>query len=87
MFLFNFVCSFAASSLEKDMNTFLQGMGSDFCDVKLLLEDTPIPAHRAILVARSAYFEALFRSFDPVNKTVNVSDFCYLLHNLLVHVW
>ena len=63
---------FAASSLEKDMMAFLHGMGSEFCDVTLLLEGTAIPAHKAILVARSAYFEALFRSFEPADKTVKV---------------
>ena len=57
------------------MSRFLQGVGSEFCDVTLMLEGTPIPAHRAILVARSAYFKGLFRSFAPSDKTVEVQQY------------
>lgn len=49
--------------------------GKEFCDVDLILEDHVIPAHKAILVARSGYFEARFRSCMPneTDKKVNVS--------------
>jgi hypothetical protein len=49
------------------------GAGAEFADISLMLDDTPTRAHKAILVARSGYFEALFRSFSPANNTVNVS--------------
>jgi len=43
-----------------------------FCDVTLLLEDTCIPVHKAIIVARCGYFEALFRSFEPKEDKIQV---------------
>lgn len=57
------------------MRTFLLSTGKEFCDVDLILEDHIIPAHKAILVARSGYFEARFRSCMPseTDKRVNVS--------------
>lgn len=57
------------------MRTFLLSTGKEFCDVDLILEDHVIPAHKAILVARSGYFEARFRSCMPneTDKRVNVS--------------
>ena len=55
------------------MESFLKGIGHDFCDITLLLDGTRIPAHKAILAARCSYFEAMFRSFMPEDHTVKVS--------------
>lgn len=54
------------------MEMFLRSVGKEFCDVTLVLEETSIPAHKAILAARCSYFEAMFRSFMPEDSTVNV---------------
>ncbi|XP_078039425.1 leucine zipper like transcription regulator 1 isoform X2 [Augochlora pura] len=59
------------TTLEQDMEAFLKSVGSEFCDVTLMLNGTSIPAHKAILAARCNYFEGLFRSFMPENKMVN----------------
>jgi len=61
------------TSLEQDMELFLRSVGKEFCDVTLVLEDTSIPAHKAILAARCSYFEAMFRSFMPEDATVNIA--------------
>ncbi|XP_019401858.1 PREDICTED: leucine-zipper-like transcriptional regulator 1 isoform X2 [Crocodylus porosus] len=53
------------TSLIQDMKAYLEGAGMDFCDIILLLDGHPRPAHKAILAARSSYFEAMFRSFMP----------------------
>jgi len=55
------------------MEAFLKNVGQEFCDITLMLNDMPIPAHKAVLAARCSYFEALFRSFMPANNRVNVS--------------
>lgn len=55
------------------MEAFLKNVGQEFCDITLMLNDMPILAHKAVLAARCSYFEALFRSFMPVNNKVNVS--------------
>ncbi|XP_078039424.1 leucine zipper like transcription regulator 1 isoform X1 [Augochlora pura] len=60
------------TTLEQDMEAFLKSVGSEFCDVTLMLNGTSIPAHKAILAARCNYFEGLFRSFMPENKMVNM---------------
>ncbi|XP_019760823.2 leucine-zipper-like transcriptional regulator 1 [Dendroctonus ponderosae] len=62
------------NSLEYDMQNFLHNTGKQFCDVDLILEDHVIPSHKAILVARSGYFEARFRSCMPneTDKRVNI---------------
>ena len=52
------------TTLEEDMEKFLETTGEEFADVTLILDDMRIPAHQAILAARSAYFEGLFRSFS-----------------------
>lgn len=54
------------------MQAFLKGTGQEFCDITLLLDGVPIPAHKAVLAARCSYFEGLFRSFMPESNTVNV---------------
>ena len=57
------------------MEGFLKGkLGRDYADITLMLDDTPLYAHKAILAARSNYFEAMFRSFMPENDIVNVSE-------------
>lgn len=48
--------------------------GGEFCDITLMLGETPIPAHKAILAARCNYFEAMFRWNDPENHTVKASN-------------
>ncbi|XP_058802390.1 leucine-zipper-like transcriptional regulator 1 isoform X4 [Phymastichus coffea] len=60
------------TTLEQDMQAFLKGIGQEFCDITLLLDGVPIPAHKAVLAARCSYFEGLFRSFMPENNTVNI---------------
>uniref|UniRef100_A0A8D0AKV8 Leucine zipper like post translational regulator 1 n=1 Tax=Sander lucioperca TaxID=283035 RepID=A0A8D0AKV8_SANLU len=61
------------TSLVQDMKAYLEGGGLEFCDIVLLLDGQPRPAHKAILAARSSYFEAMFRSFMPVDGQVNIS--------------
>ncbi|XP_074062670.1 leucine-zipper-like transcriptional regulator 1 isoform X1 [Macrotis lagotis] len=61
------------TSLIQDMKACLEGAGADFCDITLLLDGHPRPAHKAILAARSSYFEAMFRSFMPEDGQVNIS--------------
>lgn len=54
------------TSLQQDLQTFLTSeAGREFADVQLRLEDSVTPSHKAILAARSSYFEGYFRSFDP----------------------
>ncbi|XP_065075653.1 leucine-zipper-like transcriptional regulator 1 homolog [Ochlerotatus camptorhynchus] len=60
------------TSLENDMALFLKSGGKEFCDINLVLEGTIIPAHKSILAARCTYFQAMFRSFMPVDNTVNI---------------
>ncbi|XP_060628416.2 leucine-zipper-like transcriptional regulator 1 isoform X1 [Anolis sagrei] len=61
------------TSLVQDMKAYLEGAGLEFCDIILLLDGHPRPAHKAILAARSSYFEAMFRSFMPEDGQVNIS--------------
>lgn len=61
------------TSLVQDMKAYLEGAGRDFCDITLLLDGHPRPAHKTILAARSSYFEAMFRSFMPEDGQVNIS--------------
>lgn len=68
-----FFCIFAGTTLEQDMELFLNHMGSDFCDITLDLDGNHIRAHKAILAARCGYFEGLFRSFMPDNGMVQVA--------------
>ncbi len=43
-------------------------------DILIMLDEggTPIPAHRCILAARCAYFEAFFRSFMPKERKITM---------------
>uniref|UniRef100_A0A665X383 BTB domain-containing protein n=1 Tax=Echeneis naucrates TaxID=173247 RepID=A0A665X383_ECHNA len=43
------------TSLVQDMKAYLEGGGLEFCDIILLLDGHPRPAHKAILAARSRY--------------------------------
>lgn len=61
------------TSLIQDMKAYLEGAGTEFCDIILLLDGHPRAAHKAILAARSSYFEAMFRSFMPEDGQVNIS--------------
>uniref|UniRef100_A0A8C6VZC7 Leucine zipper like post translational regulator 1 n=1 Tax=Nothobranchius furzeri TaxID=105023 RepID=A0A8C6VZC7_NOTFU len=61
------------TSLVQDMKAYLEGGGLEFCDIVLLLDGHPRPANKAILAARSSYFEAMFRSFMPEDGQVNIS--------------
>ncbi|XP_064620345.1 leucine-zipper-like transcriptional regulator 1 isoform X2 [Lineus longissimus] len=61
------------NSLEKDLELFLKGIGHEFCDITLMLDGNPIPAHMAILAGRCSYFEAMFRSFMPEDNTVQIA--------------
>lgn len=60
------------SSLEQDMAIFLRATGQEFTDIDLILGEDVIPAHKSILAARCEYFQAMFRSFMPVDGTVRV---------------
>lgn len=76
------------TTLEQDMEAFLQNVGREFCDITLMLDGAPKPAHKAILAARCSYFEGMFRSFMPENNTVNVSNssafvFCITIKNCI----
>ena len=67
-------CSVSASNVVNDMKNFLiTSQGSKFCDITLVLQGEKIPAHKAVLAARSRYFEAMFRNFMPKDNCVNVS--------------
>uniref|UniRef100_A0A3Q3F849 Leucine zipper like post translational regulator 1 n=1 Tax=Labrus bergylta TaxID=56723 RepID=A0A3Q3F849_9LABR len=46
------------TSLVQDMKAYLEGGGLEFCDIVLLLDGHPRPAHKAILAARSSYLFA-----------------------------
>ncbi|XP_065333126.1 leucine-zipper-like transcriptional regulator 1 isoform X1 [Cloeon dipterum] len=63
---------FVGSTLEQDLENLLTTTGREFCDITLQLDGVSIPAHKAILAARCTYFEAMFRSFMPVNGIVQV---------------
>ena len=61
------------TTLEEDMEKFLGTTGEEFSDVTLVLDDMQIPSHQAILAARSAYFEGLFRSFSSSPQAVTIT--------------
>lgn len=64
---------FVGSTLEQDLENLLSVTGREFYDITLQLDGASIPAHKAILAARCTYFEAMFRSFMPVDGIVHVS--------------
>ena len=62
------------SSLQDDLKEFLDSdLGRPFTDISLRVGDQTVFAHKAILAARCAYFEALFRSFMPENHEVEIT--------------
>ncbi|XP_033108495.1 leucine-zipper-like transcriptional regulator 1 [Anneissia japonica] len=63
------------TTLAQDMMTFMKSMtGKEYCDITLMLDDnTAFKAHKAILAARSSYFEAMFRSFMPEDGKVKMT--------------
>lgn len=65
------------------MANFLRSGGNDFCDINLVLDGKIIPSHKSILAARCSYFQAMFRSFMPLDSTVNVSSQIFFLLRLL----
>lgn len=67
----------APPSLQDDLEGFLDSeSGRPFADVALRIGpggEQVVLAHRAVLIARCAYFEALFRSFTPQNHEVEIT--------------
>jgi hypothetical protein len=62
------------TSLQEDMKHFLDSPDGDrFSDVYLTLDTAVIPSHKAVLAARSSYFEGLFRSFNPSDDKISIS--------------
>lgn len=59
------------TTLEQDMSVLLGG-GGELADVRLRVGGAQRPAHRSVLAARAAYFEAMFRSFSPHDNIVNI---------------
>ncbi|KAJ0173190.1 hypothetical protein K1T71_011366 [Dendrolimus kikuchii] len=60
------------TTLEQDMSVLCSGGCAELSDVRLRVGAAMRPAHRSILAARAAYFEAMFRSFSPQDNIVNV---------------
>ena len=62
------------SSLQDDLEAFLlSDNGRPFTDIALRVNNKVVLAHKPILAARCAYFEALFRSFMPENNEVEMT--------------
>ena len=65
---------FGGSSLRQDLERFLDSSQSaTFADISLKLGSDSIRSHKAILAARSSYFEGLFRSFDPPDDKITIT--------------
>lgn len=61
-------------SLQHDLKQLLDSeVGQAFTDVLLKVGSEIVPAHKAVLAARSSYFEALFRSFSPEDHSVEIT--------------
>jgi len=60
-------------SLNDDLKDFLHNFGNEFADINLYLDGQPIPSHKAILAARTSYFEGMLRSFCPPDNKVVIS--------------
>ena len=64
----------APPSLKDDLQQLLlSDTGRPFTDVVLRVGDKCVLSHKAVLVARSSYFEALFRSFSPEDHSVEIT--------------
>ena len=62
------------SSLQDDLREFLlTDAGQPFADIILQVGEKEVLAHKPILIARCAYFEALCRSFMPQNHRVDIT--------------
>jgi len=62
------------SSLQDDLRDFLQSeIGKNYADVFLEVGEVMVPAHKPVLAARCAYFEAMFRSFMPKDHLVKIT--------------
>lgn len=72
-----FWCLLKGTTLENDMAVFLKTGGKPFCDINLVLDGHIIPAHMSIMLARSAYFQGMFRSFMPTDNSVKVKGFAH----------
>ncbi|XP_049699014.1 leucine-zipper-like transcriptional regulator 1 isoform X2 [Helicoverpa armigera] len=59
------------TTLEQDMSVLLTS-SVWLADVRLRVGAALRPAHRSVLAARAAYFEAMFRSFSPHDNIVNI---------------
>jgi hypothetical protein len=62
--------------LEEDMKMFMRSdIGNEFADIFVILDENkePIMAHKCILAARCAYFEAFFRSFMPKERKIKLT--------------
>lgn len=53
------------------MKAYLEGAGAEFCDITLLLDGHPRPAHKAILAARSRW--ARVQLWGTVGQVLAVS--------------
>ncbi len=69
----DFAASYKKECLADDLRDFLFNSGKEFADVTLVLDgNNEYPAHKAILAARSSYFEGMFRSFSPTSNRIDV---------------
>lgn len=66
---------------------FLQSSGKELCDLMLVVGNTSLPAHKAVLAARCTFFEAMFRSFMPPDNTVNVYKVLIICHVDISQIW
>ncbi len=61
-------------SLQHDLQQLLASdTGKSFTDILLKVGQDIVPSHKAVLAARSSYFEALFRSFNPEDHCVEIT--------------
>jgi hypothetical protein len=60
------------NTINEDLKHFLK-VGEEFSDIDLVLEGVAVPSHKAVLAARSSYFEGMLRSFCPPDNKVVVS--------------
>ena len=62
------------SSLQDDLKQFMDSdSGQPLADIALRVGEEVVLAHKAVLIARCAFFEALFRSFMPENSEVEIT--------------